>query len=334
LRRRLGASSFRALVTEAAPTNPAGAPAAATLSGLLDRKLLVLTGKGGTGKSTLSAALALAAASRGKRVLVCEVTARERVSELLGSAPAGTELRQLRPNLWAVHVRPREAMREYGIMTLRSETLYNLVFERKVVRYFLKAAPSLAEITMLGKVCWHAAKDLDERGKPRWDLVILDAPATGHGLTLLSVPEVFLGLVSEGPLATDMLWMQALLRDPVRTAVCVCALPEEMPVNEAIELRAALAQHKLPLGPVFLNSVFSTRFTKAERSSVAMAGPLLAAAGEAVDGHEARAELTVRYREVLRKALPDPIVEVPHQFDRQFGVAALERIGRAIAGCL
>ncbi len=294
----------------------------------------MLTGKGGTGKSTLSAALALAAAARGKRVLVCEVTARERVSELLGSPPAGADLRQLRPNLWAVHVRPREAMREYGIMTLHSETLYNLVFERKVVRYFLKAAPSLAEITMLGKVCWHAAKDQGERGQPRWDLVILDAPATGHGLTLLTVPEVFLGLVSEGPLAADMLWMQALLRDPARTAVCVCALPEEMPVNEAIELRAALAGHQLPLGPLFLNSVFSTRFTKAERSAVAMAGPLLAAAGEAVDGHEARAELTVRYREVLRKALPDPIVEVPHQFDRQFGVAALERIGRAIAGCL
>jgi anion-transporting ArsA/GET3 family ATPase len=301
---------------------------------LLGKRLVVFTGKGGTGKSTLSAALALAAASQGMKVLVCEVTARERVSELFGSEPAGTELRQLRPHLWAVHVRPREAMHEYGVMKLRSETIYNLVFERKVVRYFLKAAPSLAEITMLGKVCWHAAKDVDYRGQPTWDLVILDAPATGHGLTLLTVPEVFLGLVTEGPLAADMTWMQALLRDPARTSVCVTALPEEMPVNEAIELRAALQQHRLPVGPVFLNSAFATRFTRAERSAVAMAGPLLSAAGEAADAHEARAELTFRYRAALREAVGEALVEVPHQFDRHFGAAALERIGKAIAGSL
>ena len=300
---------------------------------LLDRRLLVLTGKGGTGKSTLSAALALAASARGKRVLVCEVTARERVSELLGRPASGTEVRELRHNLCSVHVRPSEAMREYGIMTLRSETLYNLVFERKLVRYFLKAAPSLAEICMLGKVCWHAVKD-EERGRPRWDLVILDAPATGHGLTLLTVPEVFLSLVSEGPLATDMRWMQALLKDPARTAVCIATLPEEMPVNEAIELRAALEKHGLPLGPVFLNSVFAPRFTEGERTTVARAGPLLAAAAEAVDAHEARAQLSVRYGAVLRGAVPPPVVEIPHQFDRQFGHAALERIGRSLEGVL
>ena len=310
-----------------------GNPSHPGAQGLLDRRLIVLTGKGGTGKSTLSAAIALAAASRGKRVLVCEVTARERVSELFGRPPSGPEVRELQHNLFSVHVRPREAMREYGVMTLHSETLYNLVFERKVVRYFLKAAPSLAEICMLGKVCWHAVKD-EERGRPRWDLVILDAPATGHGLTLLTVPEVFLSLVSEGPLAVDMHWMQALLKDPKRTAVCIATLPEEMPVNEAIELRAALEKHALPLGPVFLNSVFATRFTAKERTQVAQAGPLLAAAGEAVDGHEARAQLSLRYREALRANVPPPVVEVPHQFDRHFGAAALERIGRALEGVL
>ena len=169
---------------------------------LLDRRLVVVTGKGGTGKSTLSAALALAGARRGKRVLVCEVTARERVSELLGRPESGAQIRELTHNVFSVHVRPPEAMREYALMILRYETLYNLVFENKVVRYFLNAAPSLAEIVMLGKVWWHAAREV-ERGRPRWDLVILDAPATGHGLTLLTVPDVFLAIVSEGPLARE-----------------------------------------------------------------------------------------------------------------------------------
>src|SRR5437762_13515814 len=169
---------------------------------LLDRRLVVVTGKGGTGKSTMSAAVALAAARRGRRVLVCEVVAKERVADFFGKPASGPQIRELLPNLYSVHVRPREAMREYALMTLKYETLYKLAFENPAARYFLAAAPSLAEIVMLGKVWWHATQET-ERGRPRWDLVVLDAPATGHGLTFLTVPETFLRLVSEGPLARD-----------------------------------------------------------------------------------------------------------------------------------
>jgi anion-transporting ArsA/GET3 family ATPase len=300
---------------------------------LLSRRLLVLTGKGGTGKSTLTAALALAASRRGKRVLVCEVTARERVSELFGKPPSGTEIRELAPNLHSVHMQPHEAMHQYALITLRSETLYRLVFERRLVRYFLKAAPSLAEIVMLGKVFWHATKDF-EGARPRWDLVILDAPATGHGLTLLTVPEVFLRLVAEGPLARDMREMQALLKDAQRTATCIVTLPEEMPANEAVELHRGLAAHGLPQGVLFLNGVFAPRFSADERKLVARGGPLLAAAAEAADAHEARADLSQHYEKMLRAELPLPLLPVPQIFDRQFGVAALEQVARAIEAAL
>src|SRR5262249_3057520 len=147
---------------------PVPTAASESRAGLLDRRLVVLTGKGGTGKSTLSAALALAAARRGERGLVCGGTARRRVRGLFRRPASGPEIRQLLPNLFSVHVRPAEAMREYALMILRYETLYNLVFENKVVRYFLTAAPSLAEIVLLGKVWWHAAREM-ERGRPRWD---------------------------------------------------------------------------------------------------------------------------------------------------------------------
>jgi anion-transporting ArsA/GET3 family ATPase len=300
---------------------------------LLSRRLLVLTGKGGTGKSTLSAALALAAARRGKRVLVCEVTARERVSELFGKPRSGTAIRELFPNVFSVHVQPEEAMHEYALITLRSEALYKLVFGRQLVRYFLRAAPSLAEIVMLGKVFWHAVKER-EHGRPRWDLVILDAPATGHGLTLLTVPEVFLRLVSEGPFARDMREMQALLEDPKLSATCIVTLPEEMPANEAVELHAGLRAHRLPQGALFLNGVFRPRFTPEERQLVARGGPLLAAAAEAADAHEARAGLAVHYETLLRAEVSLPLFPVPQLFDRQFGVAALGQIGRAIEGAL
>ena len=302
-------------------------------AGLLDRRLVVITGKGGTGKSTLSAALALAASRRGKRALVCEVTARERVSELFGRPPSGPQIRELAPNVYSVHVRPPEAMREYALMILRFETLYNLVFENKVVRYFLNAAPSLAEIVMLGKVWWHAAREM-ERGRPRWDLVVLDAPATGHGLTLLTVPDVFLSIVEEGPLARDMRDMQALLKDPARCRTCIVTLPEEMPANEAIELHHALARLGFPQGALFLNGVFEPRFTPQERTQVARGGPLLAAAGDAVESHQARADLSVRYEQMLRAEAPLPLVPVPYLFDRGFGPQAIEKIASAIEAAL
>jgi Anion-transporting ATPase len=298
---------------------------------ILGRRLIVVTGKGGTGKSTLSAALALTAARQGKKTLVCEVVARERVSELFGKPPSGTKIRELLPNLYSVHVRPREAMREYALMTIKYETLYKIAFENAAARYFLAAAPSLAEIVMLGKVWWHAAHDM-ERGRLRWDLVILDAPATGHGLTFLTVPEVFLGLVTEGPLARDMRGMQSLLADPARCSVCIATLPEEMPANEAIELDQSLRKHGFPSGPLFLNGYFQSRFSPAEVAAVTRGGPLLSAAGEAADNHESRAQLSTYYEKVLREAIPGrEQYKVPFLFERTgFGLAAVEKIAAAI----
>lgn len=297
---------------------------------VLGRRLVVVSGKGGTGKSTLSAALALGAARRGKRTLVCEVAARERVSELFGRPPSGTKIRELLPNLSSVHIRPREALREYALMTLKYETLYKIAFENPAARYFLAAAPSLSEIVMLGKVWWHAVQEM-ERGKNRWDLVILDAPATGHGITFLTVPSVFLGLVNEGPLARDMRGMQELLGDPARCSMCIATLPEEMPANEAIELDRALRNHGFPPGPVFLNGCFDSRFSAAEVAAVTRGGPLLLAAGESADNHESRAVLTTYYEKVLREAVPRDLFKVPFLFERSgFGPSSVEKIAAAI----
>jgi len=300
---------------------------------LLDRRLVVVTGKGGTGKSTLSAAIALAASRKGKKVLVCEVVARERVADFFGRPPSGTQIKELQPNLYSVHVRPREAMREYALMTIRFETLYKIAFENPAARYFLAAAPSLAEIVMLGKVWWHAAHDM-ERGRLRWDLVILDAPATGHGLTFLTVPEVFLRLVQDGPLARDMRGMQSLLADPQKCSVCIVTLLEEMPANEAIELDRALQKHGFPVGPLFLNCHFSSRFTPQELAQVTRGGPLLAAAGEAADNHESRAALSTHYQGVLRDTVRRKLVPVPFLFERSFGPQVIEKIAGTIGSVL
>lgn len=306
-------------------------------STLLDRRLVVVTGKGGVGKSTVSAALALVAARAGKRVLVCEVNALERVAALLGAPPAGSTIREALPGVFTVNVTPREAMREYGIMVLKFRTIYEAVFENRLVRYFLRVVPSLAELVMLGKIL-HEAKAEEEDGRPRWDLVIIDAPATGHAVQLLRVPSALVDTVPGGPLRHDVDWMEALLVDPARTAVAIVTLPEEMPVNEAVELdaqlRGVLGMHRAAL---FVNAMPETRFTPEEVSrlaGLAEAPPPLGPAARAAQLQALRAEQAARYLARAKAALDLPATVIPLLPGADWGLPAVERVAEAIAAGL
>jgi Mrp family chromosome partitioning ATPase len=303
------------------------------LSTLLDRRLVIVTGKGGVGKSTVTAALALLAARAGKRVLVCEVNAQERIAALLGAPPLGTAQRPVAPGVTAVNVTPAEAMREYGLMVLKFKTIYDAVFENRMVRYFLRVVPSLAELVVLGKIL-HEAK-AEEGGRPRWDLVLVDAPSTGHAVQLLRVPASLLDTVPGGPVRHDAAWMEALLVDPVRTGVVLVTLPEEMPVNEAIELdgqvRGVLG---MPRAALFVNAMPETRFDVVEAARLAaLAGgpPPLGPAAQAGHLQAIRAESAARYLARARAALDLPTCVLPLVPATDWGLAAVERIAAAIA---
>ena len=301
---------------------------------LLDHRLLIVTGKGGVGKSTIAAALALLAARRGRRVLVCELNAQERVAPLLGAPLAGFETRQALPNLFTVNVTPRDAMREYGIMTLRFKSIYDAVFENRVVRYFLRAIPSLSELVMLGKVLYEVR--VQEHGRPRWDLVILDAPATGHAVQLLRVPGALMDTVPPGPLRRDAEWMHALLVDPGTTSLSIVTLPEEMPVNEAIELDAAVrGLLGIARGALFVNAMPEARFSAEETSrlsDLAAGGAPLGPAALAARLQAIRAEQAGRYLARARAALDLPTVLVPLLAREQWDLGAVEAVAAAIAG--
>jgi hypothetical protein len=302
---------------------------------LLDRHLLFVTGKGGAGKSTVTAALALLAARAGKRVLVCEVNAaQERVPPLLGATSGNGALQEIRTGLHALDVRPADAMREYGLMVLRFRAVYHAVFENRLARYFLRMIPSLAELVVLGKIL-HEARSRRPDGGPRWDLVLVDAPATGHAVQLLRVPSALLDAVPAGPLRHDAEWMERLLVDPVRTAVALVTLPEEMPVNEAIELDAAVrGVLGMARAGLFVNAMPSSRISPAEARALrrAAASPApLGPAARAAELASLRSEEAHRHLTRARASIELPTTVIPLVPSAGWGLEQVEEVSAAIA---
>lgn len=297
------------------------------MSALAHQRLLIVTGKGGVGKTTLAAALAVASARRGLRTLVCEINAKERVTHLLGRPEVGAEIGSLEENLWAVDVRPAEALREYALMILKFESIYNAVFGNRLVGYFLRFIPSIQEIVMLGKILFHL-KEKRPDGSWRFDRIIIDAPATGHAITFLSVPQVVIDTVPPGPLSSDATWMRDLLIDPKVTGTVLVSLPEELPVNETLELHDALTKKvKLTTAAVVLNGAIRSRFSEAERAT--LQGEL----AEVARVHELRAGLSTE-AETRLSTLPAPLVRVPRLYQPAFARPAVEAVAQVMAPLL
>jgi anion-transporting ArsA/GET3 family ATPase len=242
-------------------------PLEALMSTLADKRFVLVTGKGGVGKTTVCAAEALALAARGKRVLVAMCNAKERLSGMLGCGPIGPTVIEAQPNIWAVNMLPEKALEEYGVLVLRSRALYKTLFDNAYVRTFLRAVPGMQEWAMLGKAWWHTTERLPD-GSSRYDVVILDAPATGHGLDMLRVPKVIIDVVPPGLLRRDAERAWALFRDGETSAIVLVTLPEEMPTTETIELAAALRELGLPVGRVVVNALMPPIFSREERAAL------------------------------------------------------------------
>jgi anion-transporting ArsA/GET3 family ATPase len=159
----------------------------------------------------------------------------------------------LAPGIDGVNMTPESALREYGVLTLRSELVARALLENRAVRSFLNAVPGLDAYAILGKAWWHTTEHLN--GRPRYDLTILDGPASGHAALMLRIPGAILAAMPKGPLAADARAIDDLLRDPVRAALVIVTLPEELPAREAGELATALRELGLPLGPLVVNAV-------------------------------------------------------------------------------
>ncbi|MEZ4390456.1 MAG: ArsA-related P-loop ATPase [Polyangiales bacterium] len=275
---------------------------------ILDRRFIAVIGKGGTGKTTVSAALALLAASRGKRVLVAMSQARERMSAMLETEYIGSSITPILANIDAVNLDPDACLEEYGMMILKVRALYKAVMDNRLVKGFLRATPGMDAWSMLGKTLFHV-KEKDGSGRHRYDLVILDAPATGHGLQMLRVPQVITQVAPAGLLRREAEEGLAILRDPAMSGVVVCTLAEEMPTAETEELLPVLQNElRFPLAKLVINNVlpplFPNRLEQAEAAAEVLSrAPALVGV--------ARAGLTRARREALQRAMIERLAKLP-----------------------
>jgi anion-transporting ArsA/GET3 family ATPase len=305
-----------------------------SVDGALGRRFLFVTGKGGVGKTTVVAALAERFARQGKRVLVGETSAKEHLSTLFGRSALPTQITELSPRLYGVLLDPDVALKEYGTMVLKSERLVGALFDNALVRGFFHGAPGLKEWAALGKAWYHSTEVLAD-GSPRFDVVILDAPATGHGLDMLRVPKTIVELSPPGVLRTDAERAWTQFRDPAQSGVVVVTLPEEMPVNETLELCEALqSELGLPLSAIVVNQVVPESFAAAEIDALAALeeppGPDVAELSLASGIRRAsREKIQAESLERLR-ALPALQLRLPYLPEGVQGSAALTRLVLAL----
>jgi anion-transporting ArsA/GET3 family ATPase len=300
------------------------------MASLLDRKLLVLTGKGGVGKTTVSAALGLIAADRGLRTIVVEMGEQRRLAELFGAVPADAGAQtELRENLWSISIDPDRALLEW-LQSLGGRVSGRMLASSGTFQYFAAAAPGAKELSSMITI-WKLTEGRRGRGRrpDGYDLVILDAQATGHALGMLHSPQTFGAIARVGPIASQTRQVGELLADPARSAYIAVALPTEMAVTEALELQDGLQrQIERTLDAVVVNGTLPRRFSAAELAQI-----------EALDRREAvvdSASLAARavhdranfqHNQLARLRRRDfEVHPVPFLFVRELDLAAIERI--------
>ena len=304
---------------------------------LLDRKLLFVTGKGGVGKTTIAAGLALLASHHGKKTLVAEVDAKGNLADYFEVPPTTFDAREIAPNLFAMSMHTEESLKEYLRLQLKIPVLARIGPLARTFDFVAQAAPGVKEVLTVGKFLWEVREQ-------HYDIVVVDAAATGHVISQLDAPEAIQELVAVGPIRNQTGWLTELLSDPALTALNVVTSPEEMPVNETIELVARARQElNVPLGVVIVNRVLPELFTHADETvfdalrEPAASEVLTRAAGPGAIGVLDAARLAVTMRRGRSSHLGRlcdevdlPLLLLPYLFVRDHGLRVTRMVAEAL----
>jgi anion-transporting ArsA/GET3 family ATPase len=307
---------------------------------LLQRKLLFVTGKGGVGKTTIAAALALLASQHGKKTLACEIDAKGNMADFFETAPTGYKPREVQPNLFAMSMDTEESLDEYLRLQLRLPALARIGPLARAFEFVATAAPGVREILTVGKPVWEVREG-------NYDLVVVDAPASGHIVSQLAAPQAINELVQVGLVRQQTGWLIEVLGNPAVTGLVIVTTPEEMPVNETIELAGRVEDETdVDLAAIVVNRVLPELFGRQEEmvfeelrepavvSSLSEAAggpaePVLEAARLAVSMRRTGAGHLQRLRSMVDPGLP--LLYVPYLFARTHGLRATRQIAEALS---
>ena len=314
-------------------------------SNLLDPRLLIVTGKGGVGKSTVAAALAVAGARTGRRTCLVEVEGRQTFSRLFDTSAWDFTEREFRPGIFGLSIDPEASLVEYLDMFYGARRLSKLVVGSTAVEFATTAAPGIKDVLLIGKV-----KEMERRrdgdGRFHYDLVVVDAPPTGRIVNFLRAPDATTEMVNVGPIRSQAQSLVDMLLDGRRTHLQLVTLLEEMPVQETVDSVAALRGLGVTLGPVVVNRVLTERFDAEGRKALtddlepAELAALLtdagldvgedaaAALGQLGYSHLSRLGLQERMRDELRRRVTLPTIELPYVYGAEFGADAVGVLAR------
>ncbi len=312
-------------------------------------RILVVSGKGGVGKTTVSAALALLAARHGRKVCVAEVDRKGTLARLLGGRELTYEPNELLPGVWGLNIMPEEALGEYLRVQYHMRRISRAFTSTHFVDYITTAAPGLKDILVLGKI-WYL-----EQGRGthhRFDTIVVDAPAAGHMKNFLSAPAGLSDAVQVGPIRRQAEWLRAMLTDPARSRIHLVTLAEEMPVTETLETVTAVRDEVgLSTGTVFANAVYSDLLTRDEEKTFARLADSkewssFAAAGksagvklddedvQALAGYhdflEARRAIQTSHLRKLKREVQEPVAVLPFLFSAGLELPDIETLADVV----
>ena len=303
---------------------------------LLEKRLVVVTGKGGVGKTTVAIALGLRAAAEGKRTIVCEVSAQEHASRFFNRAEVGFHEVRMEENLWAISIDPDESMREYVLLQLKVRAMRDVLFRSRVFSYLAAATPGLKELVTIVKIWELAQLDRKVRKGRKYDLVVVDAPATGQGVGFLQTPRTFANIARVGPIHGQARALDEFITNPKLTGAAIVCLPEEMPVNESAALEAELRDEVgVSVDRVYMNGLYPERFSKDEAArlqelAAGENGAVRAAARAAMSEHgRARSQRAQLSR--LRRRVEAPVKTLPFLFEPDLGPEAARRLSKRLS---
>jgi anion-transporting ArsA/GET3 family ATPase len=302
---------------------------------LLDKRLVIVTGKGGVGKSTVALAMGLAAAAEGRRTIICEVSSQEHTSHVFNRTEVGFHEVEMEENLWTISIDPDEALREYLLLQLKVRAMRDLLTRSRIFNYMAAATPGLRELVTIGKIWEVALPDRKVRKGRKYDLVIVDAPATGHGVAFLQTPRTFANVARVGPIKAQAEALETFLVNHRKTGVAIVALHEEMPVNETATLEQTLTEDVgVSVDRVFMNALYPERFSKDEGERL----ETVSGNGNGTLRAACRAALSERRRAVaqreqlarLAELVSAPVRTLPFLFKPELGVEEIRELAGAL----